>query len=276
MISENRYRNVEREEREAKELEALRAQATANVAPETQLQNDTGDENLSSEEKTFKKRYGDLRKFLQQKEEAYKRELTELKTQLNSTKKVEFPTTDDDLSEWAQAYPDIYNRIVTIAMKESSKSTQHFDEKLKALEDREKALVKREAYKQLLSYHPDFEEIVNHAEFKDWVETQPQYIYDSLYVNETDAGAAKRAIDLYKLDAGMFTKPKANDATRNSQNDAARQVRTPASDAPNEHKLKFTESSVSKMKQADYEKHKAEIYEAMKRPEFFDLEAARM
>ena len=280
IVTENRYRNVQREQREAAELEALRQEIAKANEPEKETQQSISDPNPTpnvdpEREKTFEKRYGDLRRHVQQKEESFKKEIAELKSQLSSLQKVEFPTSDADLSEWAQQYPDIYNRIVTIAMKESTKTSEQFSEKLKALEEREKELAKREAFKELLSYHPDFTSIVQTKEFKDWVETQPQYIYDALYVNETDAAAAKRAIDLYKLDAGMFNKKETKpDATRNF--DAARQVRTPPTDAPPEKKIKFTESMVAKMKQADYEKHKPEIYEAMKHKEFFDLEAARM
>lgn len=272
MVSENKYRDsYGREAKAAAELAALRAElmpkqeeVIADTAPAPTPP-------VDDKEKTFEKRYGDLRRHLQQKEDTYKKEISELKAKLTTAKK-EFPASDDDLTEWAQNYPDVYNRIVTIAMKESSKSTEQLDEKLKAIEEREKLLTKREAFKRLLELHPDFNEIVGKPDFKEWVETQPQYIYDSLYVNETNAVAAARAIDLYKLDNGIYATKK--NATRSD--DAARSVRTPPSDAPTEKKSKFTESSVAKMKQADYEKHKAEIYEAMKSKDFFDLEAARM
>lgn len=270
MVSENKYRDsFGREARDAAELAALRAELMPKQE-EVKEPEPAPTSPVDDKEKTFEKRYGDLRRHLQQKEDSYKKEISELKSKLKETKK-EFPTTDDDLAEWAANYPDIYNRIVTIAMKESSKSTEQLDEKLKAIEEREKLLTKREAFKRLLEFHPDFNEIVSKPDFKDWVETQPQYIYDSLYVNETNAVAAARAIDLYKLDNGIYSTKKS--ATR--PDDAARSVRTPPSDAPTEKKLKFTESMVAKMKQADYEKHKAEIYEAMQSKDFYDLEAAR-
>ena len=47
---------------------------------------------------------------------------------------------------------------------------------------------------------PDFAQIRQDSAFHDWVQLQPANIQDALYKNNTDARAAARAIDLYKVD----------------------------------------------------------------------------
>ena len=80
----------------------------------------------------------------------------------------------------------------------------------KNIEDRLENLTQKElrssrdlAERELLSIHPDFEEIRNDPSFHDWADEQPDYIQKALYDNETDAKAAARAIDLYKADKGL-------------------------------------------------------------------------
>ena len=52
-------------------------------APEKAKASETDDADLSAEEKSFKKRYSDIRKYMQEKDAEYKAELEKLKGQLD-------------------------------------------------------------------------------------------------------------------------------------------------------------------------------------------------
>ena len=60
-----------------------------------------------AEEKTFKKRYSDLRRHQQKQAEEFKSELAALKTQLESAtkKEMKLPKSDEDIEQWASDYP---------------------------------------------------------------------------------------------------------------------------------------------------------------------------
>ena len=78
------------------------------------------EESLSPEEKSFKIRYGDLRRHSQQKEKELKDEIERLKNSVNSAP----PKTEDELKEWAEKYPDVAGMVETIASK---KAKEMFD-----------------------------------------------------------------------------------------------------------------------------------------------------
>jgi len=88
-----RYSRREEEEVEVAEGEAT--EETTNVTPE--------------EEDTFKKRYGDLRRYMQQTVESKDKELEQLKAQLRDKQKDEFtlPTSEDEIEAWATKYPEV-------------------------------------------------------------------------------------------------------------------------------------------------------------------------
>jgi len=264
MISENKYRNTEREEQDEKDLEALRTPKQPEEKEE--------DKNLTPEEKTWKKRHDDGRRYIQQLQKEWAEKEAELKRQLEEYAQKDFrlPKSEEEIAEWEQKFPDIAKTIDTYAIKRSRESEKKIEEKLKVIEERERTLARQEAYRSLLEIHPDFDEIKDTKEFQEWVQKQPRRIIDSLYKNETDYLDAARSIDLYKLDSGMVGKRK--DATQS--NDLARHVRTPSSDAPETNRLKFTESSVIKMSDADYDKYKPEIHKAMRDPAFYDISGA--
>ena len=85
-------KSIEEEEREIEELEAQR-----NPTQEVE----ESDENLNAEEKTFKKRYGDLRRHTQQLQEQHTNDIKKLQEQIESLtkKQVKLPKSDEELEE---------------------------------------------------------------------------------------------------------------------------------------------------------------------------------
>ena len=220
-----------------------------------------------SEEASFKKRYGDLRRHTQQIMAQKDQEIAKVKQQLETAAKgqIRFPKTDEEIDQWSQKYPDVAKIVDTIARKRANEALEEGEKRLGHLKDLEQKLTRKEAEQQLYKLHPDFGDIRQDPSFHEWVAMQPLYIQDALYKNNTDATAAARAIDLYKADTGK--------RKTTSKRSAAEAVGRSTSSAPSaEGKARFSESQVSKMTDREYEANEEAILEAMRTGAFtYDL-----
>ena len=259
-----RNANKQRIEDEEKELKELLSE---NKEEPKEEQPDDGPEPKGAEEKTFKKRYGDLRRHAQKKENELQEQIDALKVQLDaSTKKqISYPKSEEELESWMNQYPDVAKIVETIAMKKAHEQTSEFETKFKEIDEMKLNAQREKAEVELMRLHPDFEEIRDTDEFHNWVEDQPKWVQSALYDNDTDATSASRAIDLYKADMGIKTKKSS------SNKDAAKAVgtrssrTTPESD---ETKSYIKESDVAKMSATQYEKAADEIAEAIRTGKF--------
>jgi len=256
---------------EISELEALQAERNA-VLEEQQDAEKT--ESMPPEEKTFKKRYGDLRRHAQQKEEQMRNQIRQLEEQLSSATKegIKFPKSDEELSEWSKQYPDVAKIVETIATKKAQELDSSIEKRLQHIAEREIETNRKRAETELLQLHPDFDEIRNSEDFHGWVQEQPTWVQQALYENDNDAKAAARAIDLYKIDSEIVTKkaraPKDNKDAAKSVSTKGSQTR-PQSD---ESATQLRESDVEKMSAKEYEKHAEEIMNAIRSGNFiYDL-----
>jgi DNA repair exonuclease SbcCD ATPase subunit len=259
-----RNANKDRIEQEEAELKRL-AEDKNNPS---QDQQDSGDDsNLSGEEKSFKKRYGDLRRHSQQQQTALQKQIDELRSQLQSSteKQIKLPKSEEELNEWAKAYPDVAKIVETIAIKKAKEQTQALDDRFKQLDEREHQTSKDKAEAELMRLHPDFDVIRDDDDFHNWVEEQPKWVQDALYDNDSDAKAAARAIDLYKADKGIKTKKASSDKG------AAESVNTRGSRSAPTGESKdgvFYESQVNKMSTFEYEKNQEAIAKALQSGKF--------
>lgn len=250
---------IEQEEAELKQLAEDKSSPQESQDPE--------DSNLSAEEKSFKKRYGDLRRHSQQQQVGLQKQIDELRSQLQSSteKQIKLPKSEEELSEWARAYPDVAKIVETIAIKKAKEQTQALDERFKQLDEREHQTSKDKAEAELMRLHPDFDAIRDDDEFHTWVDEQPKWVQDALYDNESDARAAARAIDLYKADKGIKAKK------ANPDKGAAESVNTRGSRSAPTGESKdgvFYESQVSKMSTFEYEKNQEAIAKALQSGKF--------
>ena len=258
--------NSERIEQEEKELEEL-------ISKEEESESEEGQEAGTPEEKTFKKRYGDLRRHSQKQREDYENTVAALKTQLAAAtnKQIKLPKSEEELSEWAQQYPDVAAIVETIALKKSKEQSQDLEERVQKINELQESANRDKAEAQLMNLHPDFDEIRGSEDFHEWAETQPKWIQDALYENDNDAYSAARAIDLYKADKGLTGKVK----PKKSNDEAAESVNTRASRSkPQSENTSgmFKESDVDGMSPQEYEDKSEEIMEAIKNGKFiYDL-----
>ena len=201
-LYQSRIANEERIKIEEEELEQLMKEQKGEVE-------EVEEEPSSSEEKTFKKRYGDLRRHTQEKEREFQKQLEELKSQLDAAtrKEMKLPKSDEDIEAWAKEYPDVAAIIETIAAKKAQEQARELEDKFKAVDEMQNSTPSEEkAEAELMRLHPDFDEIRDSDEFHEWADEQPKWVQDALYENDNDARSAARAIDLYKSDMGIGKK----------------------------------------------------------------------
>ena len=198
---------------------------TATEQQDTQEQEATPEERpVTAEEKAFKKRYDDLKRHYDKTLNKHKSEVTNLKTQLEqSTNQMLPPTDPNDLAEWKKKYPDVYDIIETISLTKADERAKKLEEKYQFLQEQQTQIAKEKAEVELLKRHPDFQEIRATDNFHEWAQKQDPTIQGWLYENADNADLAARAIDLYKMDAGITTK-KEKSATKNVKKEAAKAV----------------------------------------------------
>jgi Skp family chaperone for outer membrane proteins len=251
--------------KEEEELEALMKARTEEVEqkveePEAKPEK----EELSGEERTYKKRYSDLRSHLNKQAE----ELKELKAQLENaqkTGKVRAPTSDESIDAWAKKYPEIAGIVETIAEKKAQEKFKYADERLQQIDKINADAQRTKAENEIRAMHGDFDDLRGSDDFHDWAAEQPKWVQDALYENQDDPQSVIRVIDLYKVDKGMDTRGK-----RQSTRDAASAVRTkrtskPDNDNPAGH---LRESTVQRMSAEEYESRSDEIMESIRSGKF--------
>lgn len=259
----NRER-IEREEAELKQLSEQKKPEAEEIVED--------DSNLSAEEKSFKKRYGDLRRHSQQQTLALQKQIDELKQQLTKSteQQIKLPTSEDELATWAKTYPDVAKIVETIAIKKAKEQTAALDERFKALDERDKLTAREKAELELLKLHPDFDTIRDTDDFHNWADEQPAWVQQALYENDTDARSAARAIDLYKVDRNIGktkTEKKTSGAAESVNTRGSRT--TPVSE---DTEGVIYESQVAKMSSLQYEKNLEAIQKAIQTGKFvYDL-----
>ncbi len=262
------YSRDEKIKKDEEELEKLKAEQKGEVEKE-EVKEEAEPEN--AEERTFKKRYGDLRKHQQQQQKSLELKIESLEEQLSKAtkKEIKLPKTESEIDEWAKEYPDVAAIVETIAIKKAKEQSDVLEEKMKKINEMQLNASKEKAEAELLKLHPDFTEIRESDDFHDWAEQQPKWVQDALYENDEDARSAGRAIDLYKADKNI------SEVKKSSNKDAAKAVNTrgeKSTPVTNENSKHLKESEVQKMSAAEYEKRSDEIMEAIRSGKFiYDL-----
>ena len=222
------------------------------------------DSNLSAEEKSFKKRYGDLRRHMQEKEKEFNDKLEALSTKTKRASIVP-PKSDEDIEAWAKEYPDVAGIVETIAAKKAKELFSKAESRLTELDDAHNEALRIKAENQIRKTHDDFDELRSSDSFHDWADEQPKWVKDALYENMDDPASVIRVIDLYKVDNGMTPAAK-----RQSKKAAASTVTKGSRTSIDAKGLQgqIKESDVAKMSTQEFEKRQDEITEAMRKGKF--------
>ena len=215
---------------------------------------------VTAEDKVFKKRYDDLKRHYDSTISKHKDELRQLRTQLeSSTKQFVPPKSTNELDQWRKEYPDVYEMIETIAMNKADSRAKEVEEKYQFLQSQQEQIAREKAEVELLKLHPDFNDIRQKEEFHEWAGKQDPVIQSWLYENTSNASLAARALDLYKMDAGIskLNKQEKADIKKEAAKAVTKTKKSTDTDMPK--KKVWTIGEISKLKPHEYEKYEKDI-----------------
>ena len=277
LLKEAGYSNEEEEDQTAEAepsseepvAEPVQAESHTEQEEEPKAEAQEDDAELSGEEKTFKKRYGDIRRLLQDKEQEWKLKYEKLEAQLDKAARNELvlPKSEEEIEAWTKKYPDVAGIVEAIADRKANERSSDLDKRLSEIESLRVEARREKAEAELLQLHPDFEQIRADDEFHDWAEQQPNWIQTALYEDPDDAKSVARAIDLYKADKGITTPAK---KTTSDDKSAASSVKSKGRNTPrsDDSASLWSESKVNKLSYKQYEAKQDEIMEAMRNGKF--------
>jgi len=262
-LASRKYSRDDKIKKDEEELEQLIAENKGEVKAEAEEQEP---EPTTAEEKTFKKRYGDLRRHAQQKEADLQEQINQLREQLDSAtkKQIQLPKSDEDIEAWAKEYPDVAAIVETIAIKKSKEQAKELEDRIQKINEMQESATKEKAEVELLKLHPDFVDIREDDDFHNWAEEQPQWVQKALYENDDDAKSAARAIDLYKADRNISKKKTSSKDAALATNPKSTRTKPQTS----EESTYLKESQVQKMSSQEYEKRADEVMEAIRTGKF--------
>ena len=261
---EEEIRKLEAEQRGEEEETNEEQQPEEETTEEKKADTETEEETLSAEEKSFKKRYGDLRRHMQEKEKEWDEKFKTFEERLKKDSIIP-PKSDEDIEQWAKEYPDVAGVVETIATRKAQEMFNKADAKLKELDKVQTEAQRVRAENTIRKSHEDFDDLRASDEFHNWADEQPKWVQDALYENSDDPASVVRVIDLYKVDKGLTKtakKAKAKAAASTVTKRTKTQVDVEdANDA-------IRESEVAKMSDKEFEQRADEINKAIRSGKF--------
>ena len=222
------------------------------------------DSSLSAEEKSFKKRYGDLRRHMQEKEKEWNERLESLEKN-KAKQSIVPPKSTEDIEAWAKEYPDVAGIVEKIASEKAKEMFSKAESRLKELDEAHNEALRMKAENVIRKSHDDFDELRQSEAFHNWAEEQPKWVKDALYENMDDPASVIRVIDLYKVDNGMTPAAK-RDSKKAAASTVTKGTRTSIDAKGVSGQIK--ESDVAKMSAKEFEDRLDEINEAMSNGKF--------
>ena len=226
------------------------------------VQAETVEEDKAYNRPNYKKRYDDLKKHYDTRLSEFKQREQELIAEATANRpEYQAPKTAEELEQFKSEYPDVYEVVETVAHLQSEDKVASLQQRLDALQERESEILKREAEKDLITKHPDFEDLRNSDQFHAWAESQPEEIKDWIYNNPNNASLASKAIDLFKMENGIApVKPSQNKSERSS---AADMVSTKTTTVDEKQPKIWTQQEIAALPMAEYDRLEKEIDKAV-------------
>ena len=262
-----RGEEVEENEPDGEGSETTEVQATGDTEQkETDIKEEAqeDDSNLSREEKSFKKRYGDLRRHMSEKENEWKEKLSALEKRMEG-ENIRPPKSNEDIEQWANKYPDVAGIVETIAAKKAQEMFSKAEGKLQELNEAHEEASRVKAENIIRKTHKDFDTLRASDEFHDWADEQPKWVQDALYENSDDPKSVIRVIDLYKSDKGLTTAAK-KEQTKAAASSVTRRTKTQVDTVDANDVIR--ESEVARMSDKQFEERSDEINKAIRSGKF--------
>lgn len=249
------------------ELEALTKKPEVEEKDDTNPKNENGTVDWS-------KRYSDLRSHSDKQVNDLKKQLQEKEKQLLAKDKGSLPATEEEFTAWIERYPDVARMFETLILKKSPGVPTELIEEVKTLKEDRHALARERAFDQLLKVHPDFLDIRETDEFKDWFEAKrvsrsriDNQIYSAVFEQDTDGFEAARAVTEFKNSLKSNKKTKTDDDAAFVPGNKS-QTRPAETDTNKTYKFKL--SDIEKMDIREYEKFESEIDQARRDGKILD------
>jgi hypothetical protein len=231
------------------------------VETEVEAEADTKTEDQAYKRPDYKKRYDDLKKHYDTRLSEFKnREQELLQEAVANRPEYIAPKSAEELEQFKAEYPDVYEVVETVAHLQGESKVAALQERLDLMQSRETEILKREAEKDLVTKHPDFEELRNSDQFHDWAEAQPDQIKDWIYNNPNNASLASKAIDLFKLENGITPVQPNRDKSR--QTSAADMVSTKTTTVDEKQPKIWTQQEIAALSMDEYDRLEKEIDKA--------------
>ena len=258
----------EQQESSSEDTENSEVQATSNTqqeetSEETEAQEDN-DSELNAEEKSFKKRYGDIRKHLASKEKEWQEKFDALESK-SKHEGIVPPKSDEDIEKWASEYPDVAGIVETIAAKKAQEMFNKAESRLQELDEAHSEAQRVKAENVIRKSHEDFDDLRQSDQFHNWADEQPKWVKDALYENMDDPASVVRVIDLFKIDNGMTIAAK-KQSKKAAASTVAKGTRTSLDAKGVQGTIK--ESDVARMSSKEFEEMQDKINEAMRNGKF--------
>ena len=258
----------EQQESSSNDTENSEVQATSDTqqeetSEETEAQEDN-DSELNAEEKSFKKRYGDIRKHLASKEKEWQEKFDALESK-SKHEGIVPPKSDEDIEKWASEYPDVAGIVETIAAKKAQEMFNKAESRLQELDEAHSEAQRIKSENVIRKSHEDFDELRQSDQFHNWADEQPKWVKDALYENMDDPASVVRVIDLFKIDNGMTIAAK-KQSKKAAASTVAKGTRTSVDAKGVQGTIK--ESDVARMSSKEFEEMQDKINEAMRNGKF--------
>ena len=269
---EKRKKRMEKEEEEIRKLEAEQRgeedteeqQPEKEASEEKEADTEVKEETLSAEEKSFKKRYGDLRRHMQDKEKEWDEKFKTFERRLEKESIIP-PKSDEDIEEWSKEYPDVAGIVETIAAKKAQEMFSKAEARMQEFDKIQTEAERTKAETVIRKSHEDFDDLRASDEFHTWVDEQPKWVQDALYENSDDPASVVRVIDLYKVDKGL-TKTAKKTKAKDAASTVTKRTRTQV-DVEDANDV-IRESEVARMSNKEFEEHSDEINKAIRSGKF--------
>ena len=240
----------------------------SNAEPQSSQSEEVVEQQTSGEKSSnYKKRYDDLKKHYDNRISQFKQREQELLAEATENRPAyQAPKTVEELEQFKSEYPDVYEVVETVAHLQSEEKVASLQDRLDAMQSRETEILKREAEKDLLTKHPDFDELRNSDEFHTWAESQPEEIKDWIYNNPNNSSLASKAIDLFKLENGIETgtSKKTKPKSQSKANEAADMVSTKTTTVETNEPKIWTQEEIAALPMDEFDRLEAEIDQAVR------------
>ena len=268
---EKKRSRMEAEEEEIRKLEAEQRgeddeeqQPEKEASEEKEADTEVKEETLSAEEKSFKKRYGDLRRHMREKEKEWDEKFQAFEKRLEKESIVP-PKSDEDIEQWSKEYPDVAGIVETIAAKKAKEMFSKAEARMQEFDKIQVEAERTKAETTIRKSHEDFDDLRASDEFHNWADEQPKWVKDALYENSDDPASVVRIIDLYKVDKGL-TKSAKKAKAKDAASTVTRRTKTQV-DVEDAHDA-IRESEVAKMSDREFEERSDEINKAIRSGKF--------